>query len=141
MFDIRMSNFQPISRNDTEGDKMERSIFVSMMNSEFIYGIERLMQIISIRVYNSLWPYMYGLTDDNFTVIAHHVVSGIGDAFMQEQEVLAASGYNYTDDEYLLSLTISKVIPASRIISIDVKTKDQQLSFNLDFYRKGASND
>jgi hypothetical protein len=140
MFDIRMSEFQPIKRNDGVYGKEEESILISMMNSEFIYGIERLMQMISIRVYNSLWGYMNGLTDDNFTVIAHHIVSNISEAVKEEQKVMAVSGYVYGDDEYLLSLVVSKVVASSRLISLDVKTRNQQLSFDLDFYRKGAAN-
>lgn len=140
MFDIRMSNFQPIKRNDGALGKEETSILTTMMNSEFIYGIERLMQMISIRIYNSLWGYMNGLTDDNFTVIAHHVVSNISEAFKQEQTELTELGYVYGDDEYLLSLIVSRVIASSRVVSLDIKTRNQQLSFDLDFYRKGATN-
>ena len=140
MFDIRMSTFQPITRSDVASGKSETSVLVSMMNSELIYGIERLMQIISIRVYNTLWGYMNGLKDDTFAAIAHQIVSNISEAFKQEQAEMAESGCNYTDDEYLLSLTVSQVIVPSRIIVLDVATKNQQLSFNLDFYRKGASN-
>jgi len=133
MFDIDLLHFDIIDRDESTDNEYE----LSQMGRKFVmqktHNIKRLMQIISIKVYNMLWN-QHKLTDEEFEILAYHVSSIIENDLITEQKVMEEFT-NYDDTEYLQSLNVLSIDVVSRVINYDIIVNDQSTAFYVNFWR------
>jgi len=134
MFDLRLMEFEPMRRDETIGkeyelSRMDRGFVVKKINT-----IERLMQVIAIKVYDRLWN-KHKLADTEFEALAHHTASLVESDFVKEQMSMEDIA-NYSDSEFLLSLTVLSIDLKNRNVLYDIKVRDQQTAFSVNFGRR-----
>ena len=129
MHDLMILNFTKV---DTPGPYSQYILkkMVPKMLVRQVFGVNRLMQLIAIRIYNYLWN-KRNVGDAYFETLAYHAVGQIEGEIIGEQEKFIESGQDLTDDEFLLSLTLSKIDVSSGALDVHIAVKDQASALSI----------